>query len=315
MRHLGGAEDVAVEVAEQADEVEGVAQLCSCVLLEATHVGTRRSRERRDDAVDGRESGLERGAVEVGERDPSQPRPPAPELRLDVADHVLATTGRRSARRPPPRSAASRARRARGTSIRTLIRSLSTSTPSQSKMTRSQATKARTLPIRVTAPIHGRRRSADADPRMQDPLRSRERTATMAVRRRMRRSLPPGFAAVWALAWLLFRLGTCGEDSDISADAYERLCEPGGRIFRNLTVIGGAAVLVTAGLGAAAYCSPHRPPGADPGGRAHGRRRGQPRSRPPLSSSTERVAQSANCGWVGRLGNRPRGRISASNPA
>ena len=41
-----------------------------------------------------------------------------------------------------------------------------------------------------------------------------------------------GFTAVWALAWLLFGLGTCGEDSDISAAAYARQCDTGGRIFR-----------------------------------------------------------------------------------
>jgi hypothetical protein len=46
------------------------------------------------------------------------------------------------------------------------------------------------------------------------------------------------------------RLGTCGEDSDISAGDYERLCA-GGRISRNLVIVALAAVLVTVGLGAA----------------------------------------------------------------
>ena len=61
-----------------------------------------------------------------------------------------------------------------------------------------------------------------------------------------------GFVAVWALAALLFGLGTCGEDSDITARDYARLCEPGGRIARNLTIIAIAGVTVTVGLGAAA---------------------------------------------------------------
>ena len=77
----------------------------------------------------------------------------------------------------------------------------------------------------------------------------------MAVRRRVRRTsaaLFLGFTAVWALAWLLFGLGTCGDDA--------HPCEPGGRIFRNLTVIGAAAALVTAGLGTAAIrCRAVRP--------------------------------------------------------
>ena len=61
-----------------------------------------------------------------------------------------------------------------------------------------------------------------------------------------------GFAAVWGLAYLGFGLGTCGEDSEIIAEAYARLCDPGGRIVDNLLIIGGAAVAVTVGLGAAA---------------------------------------------------------------
>jgi hypothetical protein len=61
-----------------------------------------------------------------------------------------------------------------------------------------------------------------------------------------------GVGAVWALSWLLFGLGTCGEDSEISAADYARLCEPGGRIFRNLLIIAVAAVVATLGLGAAA---------------------------------------------------------------
>lgn len=60
-----------------------------------------------------------------------------------------------------------------------------------------------------------------------------------------------GFAAVWALAWLVFGLGTCGEDTDITAAEYARLCES-GRIERNLVVLGAAAVALAAGLGAAA---------------------------------------------------------------
>jgi hypothetical protein len=61
-----------------------------------------------------------------------------------------------------------------------------------------------------------------------------------------------GFLAVWGLAGLVFGLGTCGEDSDITPEEYARLCEPGGRIARNLIVIAVAAVIVTVGLGAAA---------------------------------------------------------------
>jgi hypothetical protein len=61
-----------------------------------------------------------------------------------------------------------------------------------------------------------------------------------------------GFGAVWALSWLLFGLGTCGEDSEISAVDYARLCEPGGRIARNLAIIAGAALAATLGLAAAA---------------------------------------------------------------
>ena len=61
-----------------------------------------------------------------------------------------------------------------------------------------------------------------------------------------------GFGAVWALSWLLFGLGTCGEDSDTSAEDYARLCEPGGRIARNLMIVAVAAVVATLGLGAAA---------------------------------------------------------------
>lgn len=60
-----------------------------------------------------------------------------------------------------------------------------------------------------------------------------------------------GFAAVWALAWLVFGLGSCGEDSDMTAGEYARLCE-GGRIERNLVIVGGAAAVLAAGLGAAA---------------------------------------------------------------
>jgi hypothetical protein len=60
-----------------------------------------------------------------------------------------------------------------------------------------------------------------------------------------------GFLVVWALAGLVFGLGTCGEDSDISLADYERLCAS-GRISNNLAVIAVAAVLVTVGLGAAA---------------------------------------------------------------
>jgi hypothetical protein len=60
-----------------------------------------------------------------------------------------------------------------------------------------------------------------------------------------------GFLAVWALAGLVFGLGTCGEDSDISAADYERLCAS-GRISRNLVIVALAAAIVTAGLGAAA---------------------------------------------------------------
>jgi hypothetical protein len=58
-----------------------------------------------------------------------------------------------------------------------------------------------------------------------------------------------GFAAVWALAWLVHGLGTCGEDSEISASDYDRLCESGGSIVRNLELVGGAAVLATLALG------------------------------------------------------------------
>jgi hypothetical protein len=65
-------------------------------------------------------------------------------------------------------------------------------------------------------------------------------------------TLAIGFAAVWALAWLVFGLGTCGEDSDISAEDYAQLCEPGGRIVRNLAIVGVAALAATLGLGAAA---------------------------------------------------------------
>jgi hypothetical protein len=60
-----------------------------------------------------------------------------------------------------------------------------------------------------------------------------------------------GFAAVWALSWLLFGFGTCGEDSEISAADYARLCE-GGRIARNLMLIGVAALAAATALGAAA---------------------------------------------------------------
>lgn len=60
-----------------------------------------------------------------------------------------------------------------------------------------------------------------------------------------------GFTAVWALAWLVHGLGTCGEDSDISGEEYARLCE-GGEIGRNLAVIGVAALLATIGLGTVA---------------------------------------------------------------
>jgi len=60
-----------------------------------------------------------------------------------------------------------------------------------------------------------------------------------------------GFVIVWALASLVFGLGTCGEDSDISLEQYARLCE-GGRITRNLLVVAVAAMAATLGLGAAA---------------------------------------------------------------
>jgi hypothetical protein len=44
-----------------------------------------------------------------------------------------------------------------------------------------------------------------------------------------------GFTAVWGLAWLLFGLGTCGEDSDITAAEYARLAVA-------LTIAGAASL-------------------------------------------------------------------------
>ena len=61
-----------------------------------------------------------------------------------------------------------------------------------------------------------------------------------------------GFAAVWVLAGLVLGFGTCGEDSDITAAEYERLCENDGVIVRNLLIIATAALIVTIGLGAVA---------------------------------------------------------------
>ena len=133
------------------------------------------------------------------------------------------------------------------TSIRTLIRSLSTSTPSQSKITRSQGTKARTLPIRVATLLTAApsRRCGSEDAASSRP---RARTATLAVRRRVV-ALFLGFTAVWMLAWLLFGLGACGEDSDITAADYERCAARRPDLPQSDGHV--AATVVTAGLAAA----------------------------------------------------------------
>jgi hypothetical protein len=67
------------------------------------------------------------------------------------------------------------------------------------------------------------------------------------------------FAVWWALLWLLFTLGTCGEDSDLQdPEDYDRLCgdQSGwwldGTLFDTLVLIGAAATAVTALLTAIA---------------------------------------------------------------
>ena len=142
LRDLLGAEDAAVEALEQAGEAERVAQ--PLVAAARGHAGRRGDRvERGDDAVDGLELGLERLAVQVAERLLPVRRRAGGRASASISPIMY------SSERPTKRSITSASvsgqpsSASTRTSIRTLIRSLSTSTPSQSKMTRSHATKAR----------------------------------------------------------------------------------------------------------------------------------------------------------------------------
>ena len=60
------------------------------------------------------------------------------------------------------------------------------------------------------------------------------------------------FAAWWAFMALLYGLGTCGEDSDITVEEYDRLCGPGGSIGDGMIWIGSAATVAVLVLGAIA---------------------------------------------------------------
>jgi hypothetical protein len=64
------------------------------------------------------------------------------------------------------------------------------------------------------------------------------------------------FAAWWSFLALLAAVGTCGEDSDLSAAEYVRLCggsdSGNGRIYDVQLAIAVAAAIAGVGLGAAA---------------------------------------------------------------